>query len=439
MKLRQNKLVPLILEDSDQCSSLASSQSARSAEYAELLIRLEVIRQRWIDDYEIDSSQPVDSMDYSRVCLRLPEELLKEYSERRSESRLGAVFAAANRLQSLTDRVILLGGPDSLRIARTFMEACCDPYWNELTRGERGSKPRLYFAGETLDNDLTQGLLQLVSSSRPANRHESLGWGLVILNSGERSQASRIIEAHLVQQLQDSGNGTLQMDWFPMLRFGEVTSSDIPSVLLPFSSLGMLPAAILGINIMELLAGAASTSRLFRDCAAGENPILRWVAWNRLNSYPAIASWNGGLHAASEWLWHLGRFPGLESNGADSLWRLLSPLSGGLSGNSVQACNHLRVENTRFDALASDPTPMDSIAWDPNSERPKRIGERSCDSKTLFDYLNEMYLQTVQKQLQQGTTSVTLKMPDLGELSLGQWMQWMIIATVLELELEQGI
>jgi len=105
----------------------------------------------------------------------------------------------------------------------------------------------------------------------------------------------------------------------------------------------------------------------------------------------------------------------------------------------VQVSNHLRVEDSRFDALASDTTPMDAIAWDPHSERPKRMGERSGESKTLIDYSNEMYRQTLQKQQQQGATSVTLKLPDLGELSLGQWMQWMIIATLLELELAQDI
>ncbi|MFM9061866.1 MAG: hypothetical protein ACKOOI_02340, partial [Pirellula sp.] len=51
-------------------------------------------------------------------------------------------------------------------------------------------------------------------------------------------------------------------------------------------------------------------------------------------------------------------------------------------------------------------------------------------AKTSFD-------QTLQRQANQGGLGLTIRFPDLGELSLGQWMQWMIIASILQADLAQ--
>jgi hypothetical protein len=38
----------------------------------------------------------------------------------------------------------------------------------------------------------------------------------------------------------------------------------------------------------------------------------------------------------------------------------------------------------------------------------------------------------LERQSNQGGLGLTIRFHDLGELSLGQWMQWMIIASILE-------
>ena len=59
----------------------------------------------------------------------------------------------ANGIHHEIDAVAVLGIGGSYMGARALMEACCDPYHNELTRAERGSKPRMYFEGNNVDND----------------------------------------------------------------------------------------------------------------------------------------------------------------------------------------------------------------------------------------------------------------------------------------------
>jgi len=430
MKLRQNKLVPLVLEDVGLAGSNSSSVCRSQDELDSLIGRLETIRQRWASESRVEF--------IPQVLLHLPEALLREYSDRRHESHLGEIFSIANQFQSQADRVVFVGSADALRIVRAYLEACCDPFWNELTRGERGSKPRVYFSGDTLDNDLTQGLLHLISSSRPANRAEPLAWGVVELSTSYRIKEGGIVESHLKQQLRVSGHDCLYHVCLPKNGFDRRLSGDIPSAMLPFSSIGMLPAAILGINIMELLAGAATATRLFFETEASLNPILRWVAWNYPKDRRAIAIWNQSLNAASQWLEHLGTAAGLELNRSNKVRRFIYPLRDGISQDSTHELNHIRVLNSRFDSLVSDPTPLQEIVWDPRSDRPKRMDALPVDSVSLNQFTERLYLRSINDQTQWGEPGATLHLADLGELSLGQWMQWMIIATLLEAQLEQG-
>lgn len=61
------------------------------------------------------------------------------------------------------------------------MEACCDPYFNELPAGHRGGRPKIFFAGNNVDNDTTRGLLNLLQATNdPANPHSR--WGMIVIS-----------------------------------------------------------------------------------------------------------------------------------------------------------------------------------------------------------------------------------------------------------------
>ena len=86
--------------------------------------------------------QPLDA-----AFFELPEKILQEYKEGRDASELGRILQTAQSLQEQTDRVVVLGIGGSYMGARALMDALCEPYFNELSRAERGSKPRVYFEG----------------------------------------------------------------------------------------------------------------------------------------------------------------------------------------------------------------------------------------------------------------------------------------------------
>ena len=103
---------------------------------------------------------------------RLPEQQLAEYEADRSGSELALILAATKRLMSEVDRVVVVGSGGSFLGARAVMDACCQPYFNELSRGERGSRPRICFAGNSIDNDVIARLAALARCASRASCHE---------------------------------------------------------------------------------------------------------------------------------------------------------------------------------------------------------------------------------------------------------------------------
>ena len=122
--------------------------------------------------------QPLDAAFYL-----MPERLLAAYEAQRAASELGRVLAATKAMMAEVDRVVVLGIGGSYMGAKALMDGCCQPYFNELSRGERGSRPRIYFEGNNVDNDASQGLLHLLGAQRG---HVATGvedsWGVVVIS-----------------------------------------------------------------------------------------------------------------------------------------------------------------------------------------------------------------------------------------------------------------
>ena len=133
-----------------------------------------------------EEKQPLDA-----GFLEMPERLLDAYQTDRAASELGHILETAARLRDEIDRVVVLGIGGSYMGVRALMEACCHPYFNELSRAQRGGRPRMYFEGNNVDNDWTNGLLHLLSSDK------EMPWGIVVISKsgGTLETASAPISA----------------------------------------------------------------------------------------------------------------------------------------------------------------------------------------------------------------------------------------------------
>ena len=110
-----------------------------------------------------------------------PRKLLDEYKLRRRESALGRILLTAKRLRDKVDRVVILGPVELIEAAEALFQSCCHPYHNQLSRGQRGGRPRVFFVPAFPDNDAIGALFDSFAPTEASRRR-----GRVLGISGDR-------------------------------------------------------------------------------------------------------------------------------------------------------------------------------------------------------------------------------------------------------------
>lgn len=389
------------------------------------------------------TKQPLDAAFYP-----LPERLLSEYEQDRRGSQLARILAVAKRFQQLLDRVVVLGSGGSYTGPRALMDACCQPYWNELSRGERGSRPRMYFEGNNLDNDASRALLRLLASE-PSHGNKP-NWGIVVISkSGGTLETAAAFRQFLTALETNCGGDAAAVrervipvtgasgklfDFAQELGCPEIfpVPDAVGGRFSVLSAVGLVPAAILGLNVVELLQGAAAMNKHFREAPPAENVVLQYAAVNHLSevkhgaSIRVLSVWSKALEAAGMWYDQLlAESLGKQGKGAMPLTTvntrdLHSRLQQHQEGRRDKLINHVIIENYRDDPLS--------------------IGRRSSDP----DGLNELADMTLPEVMQaaiaganqafrdDGRPCTSIYLPRTDEASLGQYFQMMMLATVIE-------
>ena len=392
------------------------------------------------------SKQPLGS-----GFVRLPERLLAEYEAERPASELGRMLAATKQLMTEVDRVVVLGDAANLSGPRA-LQACCQPYFNELSRGQRGSRPRLVFVGESLDNDEVQGVLHLLGAHRGrAATTLDERWGLVVMGSGtEPNPAACLLRPLLAAQQINNGHDPQAARARVLFVAGkedplrsvasELESENcfsLPDGVGPrFSVLsmsGLLTAALLGINVMKLLEGARHISHHFRTTKAADNLVLQFAGVNHLMDQKSAGNprrwcaWSQALSETNTW------YRQLLSGCLGKELLVEAPLNiERQCPRNTLACppllNQIVVDGFRFDPLPVE-APLDSSL---NQDCPQPPGIESTSDGTLVQSLQVVHART-QRALQLcKLPSVQLSLPQVDEPCLGQLLQLLMLATVVE-------
>lgn len=263
----------------------------------------------------------------------IPERLLDAYNTGggRAGSQLFAILQAARQIRDRVDRVIVLEDGFGGLAARAIFESCAHPCHNELSRGERGGRPRLVFLGPDLDNDVLQGLLDVVSPPGKPRGSDLLDqWALVVASecgsSAEAAAATRLLLTALSESV---GDDRLELAHRVVPITGQACGlADLATALActsvftfttdrgargtAFTPLGLLPAALVGIDVVRLLQGAAAMNRRFREAQVSENPVLLFAGVSRLMAEQGglvrvLASRSSQLAAVCRWHERLAR------------------------------------------------------------------------------------------------------------------------------------
>lgn len=393
-----------------------------------------------------EQKQPLDARFFW-----LPEEQLAAYEANRESSELGRIFQVANGIHQEIDAVAVLGIGGSYMGARAMMEACCDPYHNELTRGARGSKPRMYFEGNNVDNDASVALLNRLKAGGYGDSQAEKRFAIVVISKSggtmETAVAFRQFLAELEAELGSAVADQLGRLVIPVTgesgklhdlatELGCEQIFNVPdgvggrfSVL---SSVGLMPAAMLGLDCMKLLEGAVAMNEHFKNAAYEDNVVLQYVAVNHLlakhrdKSIRVMSVWSKALESVGLWYDQLLA----ESNGKEGL--SVTPLTTvntrdlhsrhqqHQQGRNDKVFNNIIVENYRSDALSVG-----------NSDRNQDTLNDIAD-RTLPEIMSAAIKGTNDALHEDGRPTTDIILPKIDTHVLGQLFQMLMIATVIE-------
>ena len=225
--------------------------------------------------------------------LGLAPRTLEEYDTRRPESRLFAILSAARHVREAVDRLVIVAGGSLGPATRLLAASCCHPFHDQLPRGERGGRPRLSWLDGRSGNDTLQGLLDVVAPPGGPRADDLLDrWAIMPVDLPPLEPRQTAIEALLLARLAASvgdeparlaervvpiapgpGAGVPLAERLGCpLRF--TTEAGLGSACGVFTAGGLLPAAVAGIDVVQLLKGAAAMLRRFAEAPVAENPAL---------------------------------------------------------------------------------------------------------------------------------------------------------------------
>ena len=397
--------------------------------------------QLWADGVTPPEKAPLDAGFHE-----LPERLLAEMGSHGAESELARIRATADQLADEVDHVVSLGIGGSYMGARALLEACCHPYYNQMPREARRNRPRISFEGNNVDNDSMRGLLDLLETDRQADR----AWAIVVISKSggtlETAAALRI----LLAKLRDDCQGDPQL---LARRVVPVTGSsgklfdlagalECPNVFaVPdgvggrfsiFSAVGLLPAALMGLDIVKLLEGAAAMNEHFRNTQAGDNLVLSYVGVGHLMETQRgcdirlLSTWGKQLEAVGLWYDQLlSESLGKDERGAMPLTvvntrDLHSRGQQHQEGRRDKLITNLLVQSTRRN-------PISLGRSDFNQDGLNELADR-----TLPDILAAAAAGTNQAYRDDNRPTADLHLPRVDEHVVGQVLQMLMLATVVE-------
>ena len=340
------------------------------------------------------------------------------------------------------DAVVSLGIGGSYMGARALFEALCHRYHNELP-AEKRTAPRVFFEGHNVDSDNQNQLLELLESSN--------NWGIVVISKSggtlETAAGFRLFYDALKKSAGDAAasrvvpitgaSGKLR-SLAQAMGVPEDHILPVPdgiggrySILTP---VGLLPAAVMGLDIRELLQGAADMTQRFFEAAPGENPVLDFVGVSHLfeidENMPLriLSTWGDRLESVGLWYDQLlAESIGKHERGPTPLTVVNTRDLHSRGQQHQEGARDRIITNVRIEKPNLDPVTVPKFDESLNHDGLNQHAGKSMVEiqKAAFDGTNKAYADDARP-----TADITL--PELNEYALGELLQMMMLATVVE-------
>ena len=376
--------------------------------------------------------------------------MLADLKNNGTTSLVARIEDCAARLREAADSAVVLGIGGSYMGMRAMFEAIRSPFHNQLTRDERHGVPRIYFEGWNVDTDNQFALLKLLTDRAAAAKDPSAVAGrtsvIVISKSGGTLETA--VSFRLFRQLVESrfgddakllivpvtGDTGRLRDLHNAAGFHDAFSipDGIGGRFSVLTAVGLLPAAVAGLDIRALLQGAADMTNHFRSAEYGSNAVLDYTAVchafevDQGMTQRILSTWGSRLEAVGLWYDQL-------------LSESLGKHERGATPITVVNTRDLHSRGQQHQEGRRDKLITNLLPGDPASA-PLEVPQRADD----FDQLNQFAGYPLTRILQaaiDGTNkayaddkrpTADIRMPTINEHTIGQIFQMLMLATVVE-------
>ncbi|QDV15736.1 Glucose-6-phosphate isomerase [Gimesia panareensis] len=422
--------------------------------YEELQPALLAAREEMLKDIELLGSDaiPAEKQPLDAGFQNLPQQLLDEYEAQGAESLLGRIEAKAADLREQSDRFVVLGIGGSYMGMRALFEALCHPLHNELTREQRGGVPRLYFEGNNVDNDSVTALRELLETGCQDPKDVLQRWSLTVISKsggtletalgfrlfrealeayyGADSEESRSLVVPITGlegKLRNFSNHKGYPEVFPI-------PDNVGGRFSVFTSVGLFPAAVLGVDLKQLLQGAADMTRRFNSEPMGDNPVLDYTATCHLFerekniSMRILSTWGKRLEALGLWYDQLlAESLGKEEKGATPLTVVNTRDLHSRGQQHQEGVRDKLITNVIVERSGTEPVAVPVVPEEENQDQLNKL-----EGKTVPDVLSAAIEGTNRAYADVNRPTADLILPTLDAYTVGQTLQMLMLATVLE-------
>lgn len=391
--------------------------------------------------------QPLDS-----GFIDLPKRLLDGLKKDGDSSLLGQIKTTGDMLRRELDLLLVLGIGGSYMGMRALFEALRNPYHNEINRLERNDQPRLYFEGNNVDNDAIQAMLSMLRSQYSNSADPTNRWGTVVISKSGGTLETALAFRIFRKELEDYyGADSEEAKKYIVPVTGETgklrnvsNAKGYPSVFpIPdgvggrfsiFTAVGLVPAAAMGMDLEQLLQGAADMTERCRTAKIGENPVLDYVAVCHLHEKHhnaktrVLSTWGKKLEAVGLWYDQLlAESLGKQDRGALPLTIVNTRDLHSRGQQHQEGAPDKLITNIWVENCDTEPIPMPTVPEEANHDQLNDL-----EGKTVPDVLSAAFNGTNKAYADVDRPTADIILPKINEYTLGQLFQMLMLATAVE-------
>src|SRR5262245_17986870 len=412
--------------------------------------RMTKVRGQVVAERELQNP-PASARPLQAGFIDLPQKLLDGYKRKQDASELGKVLRLAQRLRDSVDRVVVLGIGGSYLGGKALFDALCHTYHNEMPAKQRMGKPRLYFEGNNVDNDTLQELFELLENTCVDPEIVEERWGVIVIRQSvgtlRTAAVFRAVKAEATKFYGHKSESLRQVivpitgpksKLRDLCKAEGYTDEDILTVpdevggrYSVFTPVGLLPAAVMGLDVRAMLLGAATITSRFIDEPFERNPVLQFAAVNHLmtergKTTRVLAAWSKKLEAVGWWYDQLlGESLGKNGRGATPVTAIYTR---DLHSRGQQLQDGIRDKLINNLVVRQGKHPPVLIGHsDRNEDDLNQFSRRS-----LSDLMEASVQGASEAYIQGARPTADIILPAITEHTIGQLLQMLMLATVVE-------